>query len=177
MPEHYDSTSDTNKHRDFVRMLMGLVAKDIMNHADDIRIQMYTMAKDIMNRADHHDDSKLLPPEKELFDEYTPKLKSCTYGSPEYHEFLSGLRKALEHHYAENRHHPEHFANGVNGMNLVDMIELICDWFAATMRHDDGNIDKSLEINKGRFHMDDQTVALLKNTVDTYFRGFKHEDY
>lgn len=62
-------------------------------------------------------------------------------------------------------------------MNLVDMIELICDWFAATMRHDDGNIDKSLEINKGRFHMDEQTVSLLKNTVDTYFRGFKHEDY
>ena len=159
MSEHYDSAPETNKHRDFVRMLM------------------YNIAKDIMERADHHDDSKLLPPEKELFDEYTQKLKGCTYGSDEYNEFLKGLKEALNHHYAENRHHPEHFANGVNGMNLVDMIELICDWFAATMRHDDGNIDKSLEINKGRFHMDDQTVALLKNTVDTYFRQFKHEDY
>ena len=65
MATAYDSTADTNKHRDFVRMLM------------------YSVAKDIMDRADHHDDSKLLPPEKELFDEYTPKLKNCTYGSPE----------------------------------------------------------------------------------------------
>ena len=155
----YDSTADTNKHRSFVRMLM------------------YELAKDIMERADHHDDSKLLPPEKELFDEFTPKLKGCTYGSLEYKEYLTGLKKALDHHYAENRHHPEHFPNGMNGMNLVDMVELICDWFAATLRHDDGNIYKSLEINEGRFHMDEQTVALLKNTVDTYFRGFNHKDY
>lgn len=159
MPEHYDSAPETNKHRDFVRMLM------------------YEIAKDIMDRADHHDDSKLLPPEKELFDEYTPKLKGCTYGSPEYHQFLSGLRTALEHHYSENRHHPEHFVNGVNGMNLVDMVEMICDWFAATLRHDDGDINKSLQINKDRFKMDEQTVSILKNTVDTYFSSFSHEDY
>lgn len=159
MEPAYDSAPETNKHRDFVRMLM------------------YTLAKDIMERADHHDDSKLVAPEKELFDEYTPKLKGCTYGSDEYNEFLKGLKQALDHHYAENRHHPEHFENGMNGMNLVDMIELICDWFAATMRHADGNIDKSIEINKVRFSMDDQTAALLKNTVDTYFREFKHEDY
>jgi hypothetical protein len=159
MPEHYDSKLDTNKHRFFVRMLM------------------YEIAKDIMERADHHDDSKLLPPEKELFDEYTPKLKGCTYGSPEYNEFLKGLKQALDHHYAENRHHPEHFPEGMNGMNLVDMVELICDWFAATMRHDDGDINKSLQINKKRFNMDEQTVTLLKNTVDTYFSSFSHEDY
>lgn len=159
MPEQYDSKLDTNKHRFFVRMLM------------------YEIAKDIMERADHHDDSKLLPPEKELFDEYTPKLKGCTYGSPEYNEFLKGLKQALDHHYATNRHHPEHFPEGMNGMNLVDMVELICDWFAATMRHDDGDINKSLQINKKRFNMDEQTVTVLKNTVDTYFSSFSHEDY
>ncbi len=159
METAYDSTIETNKHRSFVRMLM------------------YQVARDIVDRADHHDDSKLKPPEKALFDEYTQKLKGCTYGSPEYKEYLKGLKPSLDHHYAENRHHPEHFANGVNGMNLVDMIELICDWFAATMRHDDGDIDMSLEINKARFNMDEQTVAILKNTVDTYFRGFNHEDY
>ena len=159
METAYDSKLDTNKHRSFVRMLM------------------YEIAKDIIDRADHHDDSKLLPPEKELFDEYTPKLKGCTYGSPEYKEYLKGLKQALDHHYSENRHHPENFANGMNGMNLVDMVELICDWFAATLRHDDGDINKSLQINKDRFNMDDQTVAVLKNTVDTYFSSFSHEDY
>lgn len=159
METAYDSKLDTNKHRSFVRMLM------------------YEIAKDIIDRADHHDDSKLLPPEKELFDEYTPKLKGCTYGSPEYKEYLKCLKQALDHHYSENRHHPEHFANGMNGMNLVDMVELICDWFAATLRHDDGDINKSLQINKDRFNMDDQTVAVLKNTVDTYFSSFSHEGY
>lgn len=31
MATAYDSTADTNKHRDFVRMLMYSVAKDIMD--------------------------------------------------------------------------------------------------------------------------------------------------
>ena len=61
------------------------------------------------------DNSKLESPEKELFDEYTPKLKDCTYGSDEYKEFLKGLKVALDHHYANNSHHPEHYENGVNG--------------------------------------------------------------
>ena len=65
------------------------------------------------------------------FDEYTPKLKHSTYGTDEYKGFLAGMGAGLEHHYAHNRHHPEHHAGGVHGMNLVDLIEMLADWKAA----------------------------------------------
>ena len=51
-------------------------------------------------------------------------------------------------------------------MNLVDLTEMICDWMAATMRHADGDIYKSLEINRKRFNIPDVLVKILKNTVD-----------
>jgi hypothetical protein len=51
----------------------------------------------------------------------------------------------LKHHYAHNRHHPEFFGeDGVDGMSLVDVIEMLADWKAATEHHDDGDLAKSL---------------------------------
>jgi hypothetical protein len=55
----------------------------------------------------------------------------------------------LKHHYSHNRHHPEFFGeDGVDGMTLVDLIEMLADWKAATERHDDGDLAKSLEIHR-----------------------------
>jgi len=39
----------------------------------------------------------------------TPKLAGSTYGSEEYKAFLGQMKPALDHHYAVNDHHPEHF--------------------------------------------------------------------
>ena len=75
------------------------------------------------------------------------------------------MKIALDHHYANNSHHPEHYPNGVDGMNLFDLLEMLLDWKAATERHADGDIAKSLEINRGRFKLSDQTVAVLDNTI------------
>jgi hypothetical protein len=55
----------------------------------------------------------------------------------------------LMHHDAHNRHHPEFFGeDGVDGMTLVDVIEMLADWKAASERHDDGDLAKSLEIDR-----------------------------
>lgn len=50
-------------------------------------------------------------------------------------------------------------------MNLVDLIEMLCDWVAATKRHEDGDILKSLEINQKRFGYSDEFKNILKNTL------------
>jgi len=112
------------------------------------------------------DQSKLLPSEADIFTEFTPKLKNSTYGSDEYNGFLKEMKVGLDNHYAESRHHPEHYKDGIDGMNLVDVLEMLCDWKAATMRHDDGNIYRSLEINRERFGISDQLLTILQNTVD-----------
>lgn len=119
----------------------------------------------IFLRGTVHDDSKLREPELSIFVEYTPKLASTIYGSEEYKEHLKGMQVALDHHYKVNSHHPEHYENGINGMSLMDIVEMLCDWKAATERHDDGDIYKSLEINAKRFGIDEQLLSILLNTL------------
>jgi len=34
---------------------------------------------------------------------------------------------ALVHHHTNNRHHPEHFTNGIYGMNDIDIAEMVAD--------------------------------------------------
>jgi hypothetical protein len=74
------------------------------------------------------------------------------------------MKPALDHHYDLNHHHPEHFLRGIRGMNLIDIIEMLCDWKAATMRHADGNIYKSIEINQERFNYSYELKEILINT-------------
>jgi hypothetical protein len=78
------------------------------------------------------------------------------------------MGEALAHHYANNRHHPEFHGYGLNGMTLVDLIEMLADWKAATERHENGDLFKSLLINQERFKMSGQLFDILTNTARTY---------
>lgn len=191
----YDSTADT------------------LTHIGRVQVHIAHAQANLDERAALHDLSKLQEPEKSIFDEYTPKLKTSTYGSEEYKQFLTEMGVALQHHYAHNSHHPEHWPipasetidqlradiaefesisedltiispdplvfvrvgerlkmllaweeSRINGMSLLDLMEMGCDWFAATERHADGDIVKSLEINSGRFGMTNQVKSILYNT-------------
>mgnify|MGYP000881825687 CR=1 FL=1 len=141
---------------------------DTLNHRGMVSDIIHILIAALIARASTHDESKLHYPEKELFDIYTPKLKELTYGSAEYQESLNALKPALDHHYANNSHHPEYYKNGIEGMDLVDLCEMLCDWKAASMRHADGDIYKSLVINKQRFNISDELYSILKNTVTRF---------
>ena len=78
-----------------------------MRHIERVRNLLNVCIKDIMDRQEKHDQSKLESPEVELFTEYTPKLAGTTFGSEEYNQYKSEMQIALDHHYANNRHHPE----------------------------------------------------------------------
>lgn len=77
---------------------------------------------------------------------------------------------ALEHHYANNSHHAEHWPNGINDMDLFDVLEMLFDWKAAGERQNGGNIMISLETNKKRYNISDQLYGILNNTVQRYLR-------
>ena len=138
---------------------------ETQKHIEAVRRYIRFMIDKIDMRGVKHDASKLESPEVEVFAEYTPKLNGTTFGSEEYYANLEGMKSALDHHYAFNRHHPEHFANGINDMTLVDILEMFCDWKASTLRHNDGNLLKSIETNAERFKMDGQLKQILINTA------------
>lgn len=178
-------------------------------HIDVVNRLLASAQIELMRRQFTHDRSKLVAPEVEIFAEYTAKLKGSTYGSEEYKKNLAEMGDAITHHYAHNRHHPEHYAGGargqgvvelkridsqnfiaapddiyiylnlqryleqrkaeieapINGMTLFDLIEMLCDWVAAVRRHDNGDIDKSLEVNQQRFSISPQLQQILENTI------------
>lgn len=136
-----------------------------MRHIETVRNFLNVIIYEIMDRQEKHDQSKLKSPEVEIFEEYTPKLRKYSYNSKEYKECLKIMSVALDHHYKANRHHPEYHNGYVENMNLVDIIEMLCDWKAATLRHDDGDIFKSIEINQNRFGYSDDLKKILINTA------------
>lgn len=136
-----------------------------LRHSRRVDELLLQLIQELQQRLHKHDESKLHDPEKAIFDEFSPKLRDTTYGSDEYKGYLAEMGKALEHHYANNRHHPEHFDNGVDGMTLVDIVEMLCDWKAATERHADGDLARSLEIQQERFGLTHQLRAILTNTA------------
>lgn len=140
-----------------------------MRHIEKVRNYLNLIISNLMIRSERHDQSKLESPEVELFTEYTPKLAACTYGSEEYNKFKKEMGVALDHHYARNSHHPEHHKNGINDMTLLDLIEMLVDWKAASERHNDGNIKKSIEINGSRFEMSPQLIRIFENTAKELF--------
>lgn len=138
---------------------------ETMKHIERVRYYIRLMTDKLTNRGVNHDKIKLETPEIEIFTEFTPKLAEMQYGSDEYINCLEKMKPALEHHYANSRHHPEHFVNGISDMNLIDIIEMLCDWKASSERQHDGNLLKSIETNSERFKYDGQLKQILINTA------------
>ena len=144
----YDSTIDTRLHINRVHSLLGRCAIILLE------------------RGARHDASKLEEPEKAIFDTVGNRLAVVTYAGDEYKHSLADLKTALDHHYAHNPHHPEHYPNGVDGMSLFDLTEMLMDWKAAGERHPGGmNIVRSIEVSSDRFAMGEQLKKILMNTV------------
>lgn len=152
-------------------------APDTLAHIALVRKYLERAALELVERGLAHDASKLLPPEKEYFDRETPKLASLVYGSKEYSNGIKALKPALEHHFANNRHHAQYFGEkGMKGMNLFDILEMLMDWKASGERGGGGNIYKSIEINRTRknINLSDDVAEILINTAE--YLGWERPD-
>ncbi len=137
--------------------------KDVLRHKEIVEYWMRDFATRIRMRSEIHDDSKLNDPiEKAMFDQWTPELQKREFGTPEYKEALEGMGEGLKRHYATNRHHPEHYKNGINEMTLADIVEMVCDWMAAAQR-------KKTAINLNecarRWGLSEQLITIIANTL------------
>lgn len=125
-------------------------------------------AIEMIKRSAIHDRSKLeaveLEPQQRLQD-VIARDGHAPFESEEYKRRFETLRPMLDHHFANNSHHPEHYADGVNGMTLFDVIEMFFDWKAASERGEEAsmNITKACE----RFKVSPQLESILRNTAAT----------
>ena len=155
--------------------------EDTLTHIERVRELLKNVEQKLSYRGFIHDNSKLVEPEKSKFDELTPRLRELTYGSPEYKASLAELGEALHHHYRYNRHHPEYHAfdylgvmhaedvkdgTAIRRMNLLDLIEMLIDWKAASERHENGDIIRSILQNEERFGYSEELRLILLNTAE-----------
>jgi len=134
-------------------------------HIELVRKYIKVVVDKLIQRGINHDKTKLESPEAEGFAKVNERLKTLTYGTPEYDENLKELQTTLDHHYAKNKHHPEHYKNGINDMTLIDILEMMADWKASTYRQHDGNLLQSLDKNAKRYNISPQLLKILKNTA------------
>ncbi|MDZ7359131.1 MAG: DUF5662 family protein [candidate division KSB1 bacterium] len=138
--------------------------QDTVMHIVRVQELMADICERLALRAELHDASKLAEPEKSAFDAHAPQRSRCIYGSEKYNGHLDELHAALAHHYAHNSHHPEHYRDGVNGMSLLDLLEMFCDWKAASEKHRNGSLARSIKINRERFGLSEQLLNIFENT-------------
>lgn len=136
-------------------------------HIHEVQKNIRQVGTELTRRALEHDQSKLHSPEVEILNETSVRLREIEYDSPEYYEALKGLKPFTDHHYAVNDHHPEYHTRGIHGMNLIQLIELLADWYAAGKRHPDGNLYDSIIANQERFGYDNRFRDMLIDTAIT----------
>jgi hypothetical protein len=153
---------------------------DTYDHIGKVRRYLQAAVRNLLERGEQHDRSKLVEPELAAFDKYTPLLQHLEYGTDEYKASLKALGSTLEHHYAANSHHPEHYENGISDMSLLDLVEMLVDWKAASLRmrkptpaapgrpeapQYDSDFLRSIALNQERFGYSDELRQILENTA------------
>jgi hypothetical protein len=142
------------------------VIKDTMPHKINVLKVMGVAIEELTERAKKHDNSKMVSPEVEMYDKYIPMLHETEYGTDEYYAIKDKMREeGLNHHYEVNDHHPEHFKNGIADMNLIQMLEMICDWTAASMLSDTP-IREGIKKNQNTNNFSDDLFEILARTSE-----------
>ena len=132
-------------------------------HTCSIRTNLAKIASDLICRSAVHDDKKLSDEQLVRYIARHQEIHSLKYGSPEREPVEAKYKDLLKTHHSEYRHHPEHFKNGIDDMNLVDVIEMLCDWAAAGK-----DLDGSLEKSEKEYCISPQLMKLIRNTIKDF---------
>ena len=143
-------------------------------HIARVRDLLADAAARLNVRGFHHDMSKYdeveLGPLTEM-QKVIDRDGQSPYGSEEYKRRTAMLKPMLEHHYANNSHHPEHYEDGVDGMDLFDVMEMFMDWKAASERGEESAMNIAAACD--RFRVSPQLQRIFENTADRL--GFKRK--
>lgn len=153
-----------------------MTASELQTHRHIARVNalLGEFACELIRRGAVHDQSKFDPVEAAPLEEMQKLIDAegqAPYGSEGYKRRTAMLGPMLEHHYANNSHHPEHYADGVAGMDLFDLVEMFLDWKAASERGDEPamNLTHSFQ----RFGISGPLASILRNTANRL--DFKHK--
>jgi hypothetical protein len=139
-------------------------------HILEVGRLMSVLTAEMSARALTHDKSKMLVEDARIYARMAKEMSGLPYGTPAYKAVFEKYRLFIRNHHISNRHHPEYFSDGIRGMNLVDLSEMLCDWIASRSKNRGGSILRSIDVGQKRFGFSDELRAVLLNTVVSFFR-------
>ena len=134
----------------------------IAAHNNNVQREMANAIADFAIRMANHDQSKYSDAELDLV-KGKPALQKLEYNTPEYKEGLAKVQTAVTSHYASNDHHPEHLPDGIADMSLLALLEMACDWKAASYEHGSTYM-QSVQRNVERFNLSNEMQRILTAT-------------
>ena len=137
----------------------------VLAHKLSVKIGIQRVIDNLYHRGENHDDDKLEGDTLDYFYEISGKFEHAKFGSQEYENVLERLKPTLDKHYMINDHHPQHNKNGISGMNLMSILEMLVDWKSASSAYGDTPFEESMMINKKRFNIDEQLFEVMRNTA------------
>lgn len=139
---------------------------DTVDHIRKVRKNLEAVIERLIDRGQAHDASKLAEPELSGYAALQANLAEIAYPSPEYSAALEAARPVIDHHYAANDHHPDHYPGGIGDMSLLAILEMLADWKAAGERMKGGSIARSLRHNlETRWTVDPQLARAIWRTA------------
>jgi hypothetical protein len=131
-----------------------------LEHKFECYKNMMRVITELFDRALIHDNSKITDPEFTAYVEFMQNIKNYKFGTPEYIDFVEN-NDYCKLHFGKNKHHPQYYENGIDGMTLIDIIEMYCDWLACTR-----NMKETIESSAKRFNISDQLKQIFLNTMN-----------
>lgn len=147
-----------------------------IDHIKKVQKKMEFFARCLYDRSMNHDSSKLKSPEI-LGWAAMDREPKYPYGSYLYYEKMARYKETFDHHYSVNRHHPEHYTDPNHQMTIIDLLEMLCDWFSYkdNFTWEEG-YDRIIE-QCTRFNFSDSIQSLLLNTFKEFLvTSFSMED-
>ena len=140
----------------------------ILRHRELVSENLGKIGEELQSRAARHDRSKLQADEFDGFVRINKVARDHEYGSEAYIEGLAsegGESGCINLHYARNSHHPEHHKND-RDMGWVDIVEMVCDWSAASITYGNQSLRESVQIQHERFDFSEGQWWLIYSVID-----------
>ena len=128
-----------------------------VHHRLCVQTSLQKIVHELERRQLIHDESKFRADEFEGFSRINAIARQYKYGSQQYRDALKKEKPTIKLHFSRNPHHPEYHASP-DEMGLFDLIEMVCDWYAAYQVYESAKpLDQrvswreSMQVNRDRF--------------------------
>lgn len=132
----------------------------ILRHQALVRKYLLNLAHQLQQRALLHDLSKFQLDEFAGIVEINQVAREHRIDSPEYKASIQA--EAVKLHWSRNPHHPEFYPGGIKDMSLLDLVEMVIDWRAASETYGRTSFSESLRIQRERFMMTDEQYHFIQ---------------